>query len=181
MSKEVEDLKDAISLTRPLLALLARMSHVCNCRRQVLCPEPSKLEKNMKGTTVASPTCSAITDLAMDSQVVKVEQGHAQMGYEAFTAESAESQTDQVKGVEELQNTKTLRHRKSGSNVFRLVGFDHNCSHEWLPQQRSSFRKPMRPFEKECQGAEMKVVDECGIKDKCEVWREQFALARIRN
>ena len=35
----------------------------------------------------------------------------------------------------------------------------------------------MRPFEKECLGAEMKVVVECGIKDKCEVWREQFALA----
>ena len=114
MSKEVEVLKDATSLARPLLALLARMSHVYNCSRQVLCPKLWKLEKNMIGTTVwrhrlvpRLPTSQWIL------RFFKVEQGQAQKGYKAFTAESAES-NDEVKGVEEVQNTKTLRHRKSG-------------------------------------------------------------------
>ena len=74
----------------------------------------SKLEKNMIGTTVwrhrlvpRSPTSQWIL------RFLKVEQGQAQKGHEAFTAEFAES-NDEVKGIEEVQNTKTLRHRKSG-------------------------------------------------------------------
>merc|ERR1711908_80585 len=43
-----------------------------------------------------------------------------------------------------------------------------------------TFRKPKRPFEKERLDAEMKIVGEYGLKNKREVWRVQYALARIR-
>ena len=43
-----------------------------------------------------------------------------------------------------------------------------------------SFRKPKRPFEKERLDAEMKIVGEYGLKNKREVWRVQYALAKIR-
>ncbi|EGC37476.1 rp1024 protein [Dictyostelium purpureum] len=39
---------------------------------------------------------------------------------------------------------------------------------------------PVRPFEKERIDAELKVVGEYGLKNKNEVWRVQFALAKIR-
>jgi len=42
------------------------------------------------------------------------------------------------------------------------------------------FRKPKRPFEKDRLDAEMKIVGEYGLKNKREVWRVQYALARIR-
>jgi len=42
------------------------------------------------------------------------------------------------------------------------------------------FRKPKRPFEKERLDAEMKVIGDYGLKNKREVWRVQFGLARIR-
>ncbi|CAE8614307.1 unnamed protein product, partial [Polarella glacialis] len=44
----------------------------------------------------------------------------------------------------------------------------------------STFRKPKRPFEKERLDAEMKIVGEYGLKNKREVWRVQYALAKIR-
>ena len=43
-----------------------------------------------------------------------------------------------------------------------------------------SFRKPKHPFEKERLDAEMKIVGEYGLKNKREVWRVQYALAKIR-
>merc|ERR1712066_139430 len=43
-----------------------------------------------------------------------------------------------------------------------------------------TFRKPKRPFEKERLDAEMKVVGVYGLKNKREVWRVQYALAKIR-
>merc|ERR1712094_167027 len=43
-----------------------------------------------------------------------------------------------------------------------------------------TFRKPKRPFEKERLDGEMKVVGEYGLKNKREVWRVQYALAKIR-
>merc|ERR1711908_124070 len=43
-----------------------------------------------------------------------------------------------------------------------------------------TFLKPKRPFEKERLDAEMKIVGEHGLKNKREVWRVQYALARIR-
>merc|ERR1719238_1819028 len=42
------------------------------------------------------------------------------------------------------------------------------------------FRKPKRPFEKDRLDAEMRIVGEYGLKNKREVWRVQYALAKIR-
>merc|ERR1712083_190931 len=44
-----------------------------------------------------------------------------------------------------------------------------------------TFRKPKRPFEKERLDAEMKIVGVYGLKNKREVWRVQYALAKIRS
>merc|ERR1719359_199879 len=49
-----------------------------------------------------------------------------------------------------------------------------------LRNHGKTFRKPKRPFEKERLDAEMKIVGEYGLKNKREVWRVQYALARIR-
>merc|ERR1711865_1024769 len=43
-----------------------------------------------------------------------------------------------------------------------------------------TFRKPKAAFEKERLDAEMKIVGEYGLKNKREVWRVQYALAKIR-
>jgi len=43
-----------------------------------------------------------------------------------------------------------------------------------------TFRKPKRPFEQHRLDTEMKIIGEYGLKNKREVWRVQFALAKIR-
>lgn len=48
-----------------------------------------------------------------------------------------------------------------------------NCS--------GTFRKPKRPFEKERLDNELKIVGQYGLKNKREVWRVMYALARIRS
>mmetsp|Transcript_51757 Transcript_51757/g.121126 ORF Transcript_51757/g.121126 Transcript_51757/m.121126 type:complete len:193 (+) Transcript_51757:86-664(+) len=47
-------------------------------------------------------------------------------------------------------------------------------------QYSKTFRKPKRPFEKERLDGEMKIIGEYGLKNKREVWRVQYALAKIR-
>ena len=47
-------------------------------------------------------------------------------------------------------------------------------------QYGKTFRKPKRPFEKERLDAEMKMVGEYGLKNKREVLRVNYALAKIR-
>merc|ERR1719499_175796 len=45
----------------------------------------------------------------------------------------------------------------------------------------STFRKPKRPFEKERLDSELKIVGHYGLKNKREVWRVSYALAKIRS
>ena len=158
-------MKAARSPTRPPLALLERMSNVCNCSRKVLFPVPSNLQKNTKGTYngVASLIGSAIAHPAMDSQEVKVE--NEQKDYEAFTAESSERDRrgQRGRGVAEHQD---FGHHEFGSSVLRRIGFDHITAMKGYrgkgihSMNHSTLSRRM--------DAEMKVVGECGVKNK--VW-----------
>jgi len=43
------------------------------------------------------------------------------------------------------------------------------------------FRKPKRAFEKERLNNEMEIIGQFGLKNKKEIWRVQYALAKIRS
>merc|ERR1719436_2175690 len=47
-------------------------------------------------------------------------------------------------------------------------------------QYGKTFRKPKRPFEKDRLDGEMKIIGEYGLKNKREVLRVAYAMARIR-
>merc|ERR1711982_289608 len=72
-----------------------------------------------------------------------------------------------------------LKHPEAHVNVF-VWNLGASMGKKSYQNIGKTFRKPKRPFEKERLDAEMKIIGEYGLKNKREVWRVQYALARIR-
>merc|ERR1719503_294735 len=66
------------------------------------------------------------------------------------------------------------------ATVNRIESKDSHGKKKSYHNVSKTFRKPKRPFEKERLDGEMKVVGEYGLKNKREVWRVNYALAKIR-
>eukprot|EP00443_Scrippsiella_acuminata_P009878 CAMPEP_0115210540 /NCGR_PEP_ID=MMETSP0270-20121206/22301_1 /TAXON_ID=71861 /ORGANISM="Scrippsiella trochoidea, Strain CCMP3099" /LENGTH=262 /DNA_ID=CAMNT_0002624201 /DNA_START=93 /DNA_END=879 /DNA_ORIENTATION=+ len=85
-----------------------------------------------------------------------------------------------LKNKREVWRARSAQGRHSSARLSDSGGQPRAMGKKSYQNYGKTFRKPKRPFEKERLDSEMKIIGEYGLKNKREVWRVNYALAKIR-